>query len=166
MRYRALVLTAATFLTAAAASAQASRAVRVLAASDSSLPAMAVAAAKVIAGESRSTVRFGGVFVGSREAKPATDSVIAATQWEKADNRVPFVVCRQGTSCPEAEEARGRVAWTMVSFRATDDSAYVGAEATSAAQGSRSHCVTLVRSGSAWVGSAISAIPSARRCGQ
>ena len=165
MRYQTLALTAAMFLAVAAASAQAPRVVREVAESDSALPAMAVAAAKVIETESHAPARFSGVFAGSREAKPATDSVLAATHWDKADNRVPFVVCRQGTSCPEAEEARRRVTWKMVSFRATDDSVYVGAEASSA-QGNRSQCVVLARAGSGWGAGSMSPAKSARRCGQ
>jgi hypothetical protein len=171
MPYRMLLAAAAAAVAATKGVAQApaaapDRHVRILATTDSELVSIAVAAAKVIDEATPTPKSFSGAFVGSREARAATDRVIAATRWHKFDGRVPYVVCRQGTPCPEAEEARARVVWRMVSFRVTDDSAYVGAEGTSAAQGPRSHCVTLLRAGNAWSAGTLTTIESARRCGQ
>lgn len=118
---------------------------------------------------------FGGVFVGSRKNRVASDAVVRATGFTAVSGTgSPKMECRQqnmstGQSrpipCPAAAVDALPPSFSFPEVRATADSAYVGVLETSP-RASKASCITLGRKGAAWKVLTTMVIADARQCGK
>ena len=160
---------AALAVIASAAAAQSStRELRVLTPSDSDLVPVAIAAAKTLEPDHAGRVKFAGVMVNGHEARAASDAVVKAIDGERVDDsrRVPFVICRQGESCPEVENARNDRTYAFTNIRATADTVFVGGTERSTAHGERPLCIVVARAGQVWTAAGTRDVRNAKRCGE
>src|SRR4051812_30118160 len=139
------------------------RNVRILAATDTELTALAVAAGLSLDRSGSPEPSFQGVVIDGYQARSATDAVLRATQLARyTDTPVPTGVASRsgGTIGPATAKV-----YALNYFRVTPDSGYVAATTPVGGGNALPSCITLARVGKSWRTVSTKSVARADRCG-
>jgi hypothetical protein len=140
------------------------RNVRVLAATDTQLVPLAVAAAMSLDRSGTPEPSFQGVIIDGYQVRSATDAVLRATQLARfTDTPVPTGIGSRsgGTLGPSTAKV-----YALTFFRVTPDSGYVAATTPVGGGNSLPSCIMLARSGETWRVVGARPVSRVERCGQ